>query len=983
VERSKLRSLVACNACPASGRDSRGRARLVRLISDKEKVPSPALAEKFEAKETDGDQLAVHSDSSRKMYRQASPALSENEVDISKSLFNDGGLDSDGELETVQDVGKADAVNVDDEDSEQDEAFIVATQAAANRKNDSKAIKKAGAFQTMGLNTILLKAITRKGFTVPTPIQRKTIPLILDGQDVVGMARTGSGKTAAFVIPMMERLKSHSAKVGARAIVLSPSRELALQTLKVIKELGKGTDLRTTLLVGGDSLEEQFSSVASNPDIIIATPGRFEHLKVEMGLELSSVKYVVFDEADRLFEMGFAAQLTEIMYSLPASRQTLLFSATLPKSLVEFARAGLQDPKLVRLDAESKISPGLESAHFTVKRAEKEGALLHILQDIIKMPTGPTQATLKIKQQSASSNKKRKRGVDGPAESETPSPHSTVVFAATKHHVEYLATLLKAYDYATSYVYGSLDQTARKVQVQDFRSGFTNILVVTDVAARGLDIPILANVINYDFPSQPKIFVHRVGRTARAGKTGWAYSLLTGQDMPYLLDLQLFLGRNLAVGHTTEKHDGVFRDAVVVGSMVRDRLERCCEEVTKLLEDNSDLASMRDVAGKGEKQYLRTRNSASAESVKRAKQIAGEGAVTTNLLFEHNDDQEGLAEQARLAMLAKVSGFRPQETVFEIGRRGAANNETADLVRKRRDQIERKRERAKTGKGNGVLDLTRSAIGTSRADQPDFNEGEDSDDDLVLTQPSGVDMEDASDAELELTFTAPTEGPASRKRAGGKGSWQDTEHFMAYTPSTLNLAEDRGYGVHSGGTFVNAAKDATMDLANDESSAFKEASKPGMRWDKKGKKYVSRANDEDGSKGTKYIRGESGQKIAASFRSGRFDAWRKANKVDRLPRVGEMERSNAHFAAGGGGGSGGGHQGRFKHKQERAPKEADKYRDDFYKRKKKVEAAKEKRVGRFAEGKGKSELRGVDDVRKERKLQERRRAKNARPSRKG
>ena len=147
---------------------------------------------------------------------------------------------------------------------------------------------------------------------------------------------------------------------------------------------------------------------------------------------------------------------------------------------------------------------------------------------------------------------------------------------------------------------------------------------------------------------------------------------------------------------------------------------------------------------------------------------------------------------------------------------------------------------------------------------------------------------------------------------------------MAYTPSTINLAEDRGYGVHSGGTFVNAAKDATMDLANDESSAFKEASKPGMRWDKKSKKYVSRANDEDGSKGTKYIRGESGQKIAASFRSGRFDAWRKANKVDRLPRVGELERSNAHFAAGGGGG----HQKRFKHKQERAPKEADKYRDD-------------------------------------------------------
>lgn len=320
------------------------------------------------------------------MRRAASPALSENEVDISNDLFDGGafGSEVDSETQDHQLSSKRISAVASDDEEEQDEAFIAATQAAANRKHDSKSGKKAGAFQTMGLNTHLLKAITRKGFSVPTPIQRKTIPLILDGQDVVGMARTGSGKTAAFVIPMIEKLKSHSAKVGARAVVLSPSRELALQTLKVVKEMSKGTDLRTTLLVGGDSLEEQFSSMTSNPDIVIATPGRFEHLKVEMGLELSSVRYVVFDEADRLFEMGFAAQLLEIMHSMPSTRQTLLFSATLPKSLVEFARAGLQEPKLVRLDAETKIAPGLESAFFTVKRTDKEGALLHLLQSTLR-----------------------------------------------------------------------------------------------------------------------------------------------------------------------------------------------------------------------------------------------------------------------------------------------------------------------------------------------------------------------------------------------------------------------------------------------------------------------------------------------------------------------------------------------------------------------------------------------------------------------
>ena len=786
------------------------------------------------------------------------------------------------------------------------------------------------------------------------------------------MARTGSGKTAAFVVPVIEKLKSHSAKVGARAIVLSPSRELALQTLKVVKELGKGTDLRTTLLVGGDSLEDQFSSMASNPDIIIATPGRFEHLKVEMSLELSSVKYVVFDEADRLFEMGFAAQLTEIMHSLPASRQTLLFSATLPKSLVEFARAGLQDPKLIRLDAESKIAPGLESAFFTVKRAEKEGALLHILQDVIRMPVGPTEGSRKAKEQVTASSKKRKRGAEGPTARETPSRHSTVIFAATKHHVEYLANLLKAFGYATSYVYGSLDQTARKMQVQDFRTGMTNILVVTDVAARGLDIPVLANVINYDFPSQPKIFVHRVGRTARAEKTGWSYSLVAGQDMPYLLDLQLFLSRKLVLGRA-QKEEGIFKNTLVVGAMSRDKSERCCEEVAKLLGDDGDLAAMRDVAGKGEKQYLRTRNTASAESVKRAKQLAqSESSRATNMLFEA--DVDGDAEQRRLDMLARVSGFRPQETVFEIGRKGYTS-EAADVMRKRRNKIElRHRSSNVEGKGRkGSDSLSQEENATSTLQAIPQSLELDCDEDLMITRPD-VDMDEASEDELEVTFTAPE---ATENKSGRKGIWQDTEHFMPYTPTTINLTEDRGYGVHSGTNtnFAEVAKGATMDLTNDETKAFAEPSRArGLRWDKKSKKYVSRANDEDGSKGVKMIQGESGQKIAASFRSGRFDAWRKANKVDRLPRVGEMERSGAHFANNR-------DRRQFKHRMEKAPKDADKYRDDFYKRKKRVSEAKEKRIGRFAEGKGKSELKGVDDVRKDRNLKAKRREKNARPSR--
>lgn len=735
-------------------------------------------------------------------HRASSPAISENEFDISKALFDDNHIDGDEEAGSGRlaarsndglDIGKElDVGRGEDEDSG-DEAFIAAQQAASNRKASNlkgKTVKKGGGFQAMGLNTLLLKAITRKGFSVPTPIQRKTIPLVLDNQDVVGMARTGSGKTAAFVIPVIEKLRAHSAKVGARAVVLSPSRELALQTLKVVKELGRGTDLRTILLVGGDSLEDQFSSMASNPDIIIATPGRFLHLKVEMGLDLSSVRYAVFDEADRLFEMGFAAQLSEILHALPASRQTLLFSATLPKSLVEFARAGLQEPKLVRLDAESKVSPDLESAFFTVKSAEKEGALLHILHDIIRMPVGETEAAKKAREPPSSNSKKRKRGSDTRNPTESPTEHSTIIFAATKHHVEYLTALLRLSGYAVSHVYGSLDQTARKMQVEDFRAGMTNILVVTDVAARGIDIPVLANVINYDFPSQPKIFVHRVGRTARAGRKGWSYSLVRDSDVPYLLDLQLFLSKRLVLGREAGENVS-FAEDVVVGSLVRDRLERSCEWVAKLLDEDADLAALRVVAAKGEKLYVRTRNSASSESAKRAKDVlANRSHSELNILFNEDED---VMQLERERMLARISGFRPQETVFEIGKRGSGE-EAAEIMRKRREKIDPRR-RQEAGEATSVLNPPVNAASTTAAaeghNQTLSPNNDDDDDSVSLVD---ADMSSASSDDLEITFSEPT---ASKKRKASD-SYRDAEHFMSYTPSTINLAEDRAYGVHSG-----------------------------------------------------------------------------------------------------------------------------------------------------------------------------------------
>ncbi|KAF2667610.1 DEAD-domain-containing protein [Microthyrium microscopicum] len=896
--------------------------------------------------------------------KRPSPPVSEADFDISGAITGlqvdqEDNSDFDFEQPIVSSTQNGAGLQGEDSGDDSDAAFIAAQQAASNRKATNlkgRTVKKGGAFQAMGLNAGLLKAITRKGFSVPTPIQRKTIPIIMDGSDVVGMARTGSGKTAAFVIPMIERLKSHSAKVGARAIVLSPSRELALQTLKVVKEMSRATELRCVLLVGGDSLEDQFSAMTSNPDILIATPGRFLHLKVEMRLDLSSIEYIVFDEADRLFEMGFAVQLTEILHGLPTSRQTLLFSATLPRSLVEFARAGLQEPKLVRLDAESKVSPDLENAFFLVKSAEKEGALLQVLQDVIQIPLSldkpqPDVAEDEIKR------RKRRKVISKSGHLDSPTQYSTIVFAATKHHVEYLTAFLRLAGYAVSYAYGSLDQTARKMQVQAFRDGVSNILVVTDVAARGIDIPVLANVINFDFPSQPKIFVHRVGRTARAGQKGWSYSLVQDGDLPYLIDLQLFLSRRLVVGRSTDLVN--YAEDIVLGTLPQDRLGSNCEWLAKLIDENVDIDSLKSVAVKGEKLYTKSKNSASAQSVKRAKEIQAHPSIgEVSSLFT---TEEGEVSAGRDSLLARLRNYRPQETVFEIGKRGTGD-ETVELLRKTRTKIEQRKINADAANENTLHAVAEGS--------PEISP------DMDLPVPNMLEaMDSASEDELEVTF------PGANRRDRNSLPDQDSEFFMSYTPRFSNIAEDRAYGVQTGSSsnargsnFLLDAKDATMDLANDESRGFADASRPKMRWDKKGKKYVNTVNDEDGSRGAKYVRGESGLKIAASLRSGRFDAWKKTNRLERMPRVGEKETAAQRSSANSRPGK------TYRHKGEKAPKEADKYRENYLTQKKRVTEAKENRIGQFKDGMGKNELRSVNDVRKDRKLKERRQARNGRPS---
>ncbi|KAF9268904.1 ATP-dependent RNA helicase DBP10 [Marasmius fiardii PR-910] len=833
----------------------------------------------------------------------------------------------------------------------------------------------------MGLHPSLLRSLMLQGYRIPTPIQRLSIPALLSNppQDLVGMARTGSGKSLAYMIPLVQRLGGrHSTVFGVRALILLPTRELALQIMKAGKELtrgwdhdkgshagdqkesgdSKGMNLRWGLIVGGEGLDEQFEMMSNNPDVIIATPGRLLHLAVEMNLDLKSVQYVVFDEADRLFEMGFETALSEILARLPSSRQTLLFSATLPKSLVEFAKAGLQNPKLVRLDAESKISPDLKMAFFSVKQAEKDACLLSLLRDVIKVPlAGPDK-----------SSKMDKKGKGkGRARDMMTMPHQTLIFAATKHHVEYLTNLLTTAGYAVSHIYGSLDQAARTHQMEQFCRGHTGILVVTDVAARGIDIPVLENVVNYDFPHGARVFVHRVGRTARAGRQGWAWSFVTNTELPYLLDLQLFLGRPLKC-NVEEDGDKPYTESLILGPFERAKVDEDVEYVRSLDDVNHSLSSLRDVMKRGHIMYERSKGKASPPSYKRAKGmmkdpkwiLAGSDAGVHPVLLRGSWESERRTQElARQTLLKTITSFKPAETVFEIGGKGKAGTVNAALMKQRRKALDKSIQR--------LLPPTSAA-------------GSDDDDDThAASQGGDKEIEMADEDEIAEVF--------NNSSGGRKRDFRDNDFYMSHYQK--DAVSEKGYSLQDGASFIQQARGATFDLAGDEAVSGRQ--RHGLSWDKKKKKFVK--GDGVGADNVKLVKTENGVRLPASYRSGRFEEWKSKTRVS-LPKVGEEESLSTRNIAKGQ---------KYRHNKVAAPKPLDSLRDDYERKMRRAQkqagdATKEEgpsspkkshkpvgksRFGGKSVGRVKSELKNADQIRKSRKIQENRKLKNARPSRKG
>lgn len=353
-------------------------------------------------------------------------------------------------------------------------------------------------FSSLGLNQDLLNAVAEQGYTAPTPIQAEAIPQILNKQDVMAGAQTGTGKTAAFALPILHQLSlNQSSDQAVSALVLVPTRELAQQVHKNFETYAKHTGFKTALIYGGVSLNTQIETLKAGVDIVVATPGRLLDLLFKRTVDLGQLQYLVFDEADRMLDMGFIDEIKKILRSVPNDRQTMLFSATFDQSIFDLSKTLLKNPQLIEVDARNTTASQVEQMVYAVDEDRKRELISHTI---------------------GAKNWKQ-----------------VLIFTRTKKGADLLAKEMCKDGLKTASIHGDKSQGARERALEDFRSGAIRVLVATDVAARGLDIPQLEYVINHELPYNAEDYIHRIGRTGRAGSSGLAISLLS-QDENYLLE---------------------------------------------------------------------------------------------------------------------------------------------------------------------------------------------------------------------------------------------------------------------------------------------------------------------------------------------------------------------------------------------------------------------------------------------------------------
>ncbi|MHB1845353.1 MAG: DEAD/DEAH box helicase [Deltaproteobacteria bacterium] len=371
----------------------------------------------------------------------------------------------------------------------------------------------ASPFAALGLAPVLVRAVEHEGYERPTPIQLQAIPHVLAGKDLLGCAQTGTGKTAAFLLPMLQRLSGRRGNGQIRALILTPTRELAAQIGESATAYGRHAGLRHTVIYGGVGQRPQEDALRRGVDLLIATPGRLIDLMGQGFARLGSVEIFVLDEADRMLDMGFVHDVRRIVASVPRVRQTLLFSATIPPAIETLAHSILHEPVSVAVTPAVTTAEGVDQVLYYVQKTEKPALLLKLLQG--------------------------------------PEITRALVFTRTKHGADRVHQRLEHSGIESVAIHGNKSQNARNRALDGFRSGETRILVATDIAARGIDVTGVSHVINYDLPNEPESYVHRIGRTGRAGAVGSAISFCDGEEIDYLRSIERLIRRPIPVAGGT------------------------------------------------------------------------------------------------------------------------------------------------------------------------------------------------------------------------------------------------------------------------------------------------------------------------------------------------------------------------------------------------------------------------------------------------
>ena len=364
-------------------------------------------------------------------------------------------------------------------------------------------------FENLNLIEPILKALQEEGYTSPTPIQEQSIPVLLQGKDLLGCAQTGTGKTAAFSIPILQKLYKTDHRKGIKALILTPTRELAIQIGECFEAYGRYTGLKHAVIFGGVGQKPQTDALRNGVQILVATPGRLLDLITQGFISLKTLDFFVLDEADRMLDMGFIHDIRRILKLLPAKRQTLFFSATMPPEIETLANSMLTDPEKVEVTPASSTVDTIAQHVYFVEKKEKKDLLLHLLKD--------------------------------------KSVESVLIFTRTKYGADKLARTLTKAGIRAEAIHGNKSQNARQRALTEFKSHTLRVLIATDIAARGIDVDQLSHVINYELPNVPETYVHRIGRTGRAGHEGIAISFCESEEIPYLKDIQKLIGKTIPV----------------------------------------------------------------------------------------------------------------------------------------------------------------------------------------------------------------------------------------------------------------------------------------------------------------------------------------------------------------------------------------------------------------------------------------------------